>query len=570
MATSVVVPAFRNGTAAIRRSTAAGSSCRHWTNIGVSVGPGATTLTRMPSGPLSWAAVRVKPMTACLVAWYAPSPVFPRNPPTLLVLTIDPPFSAHRADLLAQAQPGALDVHRHDPVEVLLRHLVERAVLVDAGVVERAVEPAEPGERVVDEPRDVGSDADVARGVGDVVTRRGELLGERGEGVPRPRGDHDGGPLLGEDPYGVGPDAGAPTDHEDDLPASSPVPGRVRLCVVGQGVCLSVLGVRGDACRVIRDWSDGRAGSSVAGRPSLPHAAAAADPSRPASLPSIVKAYPASIAARADRLVAAPALPIGLPAAVQALMAEAISATTRGSSSVPSPRRWTGPRLRRAARPRPSTAAIAPADRAAWALSICAMSTTSSWPKRRYSARSIAPQAPARLVEPTPLAPQRREADRPRGRLRLADRVHVRQHDPFGAGVQDALGDAAVQRGNPDDRRHRQMVRGADQAVRRLQVHRGVLQVDDDEVEAGQREQLDALHHRQLHPRAESGPAGPGQRGPEQAGACRGSWGRVVGRVEDPAGTGGEVLARRREDVDQLLVRADALGRVDGRRRDDA
>lgn len=30
------------------------------------------------------------PITACLVAWYAPSPVLPRNPPMLEVLTIDP------------------------------------------------------------------------------------------------------------------------------------------------------------------------------------------------------------------------------------------------------------------------------------------------------------------------------------------------------------------------------------------------------------------------------------------------------------------------------------------------
>src|SRR5512139_2165404 len=59
-------------------------------------------------------------------------------------------------------------------------------------------------------------------------------------------------------------------------------------------------------------------------------AAAAADPSRLASLLSIVKAYPASTAACTDCLVAAPALPIGLPAAAQALTAKVISSTTRG------------------------------------------------------------------------------------------------------------------------------------------------------------------------------------------------------------------------------------------------
>src|SRR3546814_736079 len=44
---------------------------------------------------------------------------------------------------------------------------------------------------------------------------------------------------------------------------------------------------------------------------------------------------------------------------------------------------------------------------------------------------------------------------------------------------------------------------------------------------------------------------------------------RVVIGVEHPPG-GGEVLARRREDVDELLVGAHSLGRVHRRRRDDA
>src|SRR5690606_40896642 len=51
---------------------------------------------------------------------------------------------AHHAQLLAQAQPDALDVHLEEPVEVGFAHLVQRPALRDAGVVEGAAEPAEP------------------------------------------------------------------------------------------------------------------------------------------------------------------------------------------------------------------------------------------------------------------------------------------------------------------------------------------------------------------------------------------------------------------------------------------
>jgi hypothetical protein len=84
------VPTFRNGVAAMRASTPPGIVRRSSASIGVSVGPGAITLTRMPSGPKSWAAVRVRPITACFVAWYAPMPELPRTPPMLLTFTIDP------------------------------------------------------------------------------------------------------------------------------------------------------------------------------------------------------------------------------------------------------------------------------------------------------------------------------------------------------------------------------------------------------------------------------------------------------------------------------------------------
>jgi hypothetical protein len=52
-ATSAGAPAFRNGVAAIRAFTPSGRTPSYLTIMDVRMGPGATALTRIPSGPLS-------------------------------------------------------------------------------------------------------------------------------------------------------------------------------------------------------------------------------------------------------------------------------------------------------------------------------------------------------------------------------------------------------------------------------------------------------------------------------------------------------------------------------------
>ena len=66
--------------------------------IGVTIGPGATVLTRMPRPASSAAVVRAKERSATLVAEYALAPAVPVWPATLVFKMIDAPsFSSGRA-----------------------------------------------------------------------------------------------------------------------------------------------------------------------------------------------------------------------------------------------------------------------------------------------------------------------------------------------------------------------------------------------------------------------------------------------------------------------------------------
>src|SRR5215203_696139 len=58
--------------------------------IGVAIVPGQMALIRTPRGAYSRAALRVRPMTPCLVAWYAARPGSPPRPPREELLTIAP------------------------------------------------------------------------------------------------------------------------------------------------------------------------------------------------------------------------------------------------------------------------------------------------------------------------------------------------------------------------------------------------------------------------------------------------------------------------------------------------
>jgi hypothetical protein len=78
-----------------------GSWETHFWIISVMVVPGATALTRMPSGPYSMAAVSVRLLTARLAAAYAASPELPLKLPTLLLLTIAPLPAVARMALIS-------------------------------------------------------------------------------------------------------------------------------------------------------------------------------------------------------------------------------------------------------------------------------------------------------------------------------------------------------------------------------------------------------------------------------------------------------------------------------------
>jgi hypothetical protein len=64
--------------------------------VGVSIAPGQTALTRMPSWAYSIAAVRVRPMTPCLLALQGEAFGEPRSASVDATLTIAPPSPCAR------------------------------------------------------------------------------------------------------------------------------------------------------------------------------------------------------------------------------------------------------------------------------------------------------------------------------------------------------------------------------------------------------------------------------------------------------------------------------------------
>src|SRR5215204_4140545 len=62
--------------------------------IGVAIVPGQMALIRTPRGAYSRAALRVRPMTPCLVAWYAARPGSPTRPPRSRPNASTPAFTA--------------------------------------------------------------------------------------------------------------------------------------------------------------------------------------------------------------------------------------------------------------------------------------------------------------------------------------------------------------------------------------------------------------------------------------------------------------------------------------------
>ena len=113
-----------------------------------------------------------------------------------------------------------LQVHRDDPVELLLVQLGDAQPARDAGRAHDDVEAAEGGRRLVDHARAVGHRGDVADHDVDLA-EPAELatcvLGPRCVDV----GDPDCGALLEEQLGGRPPDARRRTRHERGLPCQS-------------------------------------------------------------------------------------------------------------------------------------------------------------------------------------------------------------------------------------------------------------------------------------------------------------------------------------------------------------
>ena len=112
--------------------------------IGVSIAPGHTVLTRIPSGAFSSDATLVRPITPCLAAVYAALFGCGRNELTDPMFTIAPPSPCDSIwrDLVLETERDALQVDGEDAVPFLLVEVGDRmGVGRDRGIVDRAVEP---------------------------------------------------------------------------------------------------------------------------------------------------------------------------------------------------------------------------------------------------------------------------------------------------------------------------------------------------------------------------------------------------------------------------------------------
>ena len=106
----------------------------------MSIAPGATQLTRMPSGPSSTAATFVSISMPPLLAVYATS----RGNATLLqpdpMLTIAPRPAPHVAGRSLRAEEAALQVGLDDEVPLVFGHVEKRRPGLDARVVDEHVQ----------------------------------------------------------------------------------------------------------------------------------------------------------------------------------------------------------------------------------------------------------------------------------------------------------------------------------------------------------------------------------------------------------------------------------------------
>ena len=141
---------------------------------------------------------------------------------------------AHLAQFVLHAGPDAAQVDGVDAVEVLGRLVggVARGDL-DAGVVERHVEPAERVDRALDEGGDLVLVGDVAGDGERPMTGGGQLVGGGAKRLLVGVGEDDGGAGAGEGLGGGKAHAGAGAGDDGDLAVE--VVGRVHVSPSGRG-----------------------------------------------------------------------------------------------------------------------------------------------------------------------------------------------------------------------------------------------------------------------------------------------------------------------------------------------
>jgi hypothetical protein len=187
--------------------------------IGVSMVPGQIALIRIPRGAYSKAALRVRPMTPCLAAWYAARPGQPDE--SAEGRAVDDGATAvvaHLMQLMLHAGPYAAKVDRVHPVEDF-RRLISGVARwgLDAGVVERHVQPAEGVNRCLQHRRNAGLVGHVTSDGQHLVSCLREVVRGGAESFLVDIGEDDSCARLGEGMHRGEAHARAPTRDERDL-----------------------------------------------------------------------------------------------------------------------------------------------------------------------------------------------------------------------------------------------------------------------------------------------------------------------------------------------------------------
>src|SRR3981081_998108 len=189
LASSSERPRRAIGTPATRAAWSSGVPVKR-VNMPVSVGPGATALTRIPDLAISSATDLVMPSTACL----APTEI--EAPAALVPIgrgDVDDAAAAlglHGAHFMLHAQDHAENVGlecRGKAFRGLVRNRTNLAF--GGGVVHRDIETAKPCDGLVDQSADVIFLADVSVDELGFRTERAQLLDERLAGLIAPTGD---------------------------------------------------------------------------------------------------------------------------------------------------------------------------------------------------------------------------------------------------------------------------------------------------------------------------------------------------------------------------------------------